>query len=179
MTQAARSPDSFGGHDEGTATMDESLTIELTSGKSPEQAFAAICDVRAWWSGQIEGETDRLGAEFTYTVPDIHYSKFRITELTPGRRVAWLVLESHLSFVADKEEWTGTTVVFDVTERDGLTHVRFTHEGLRPNHECFGVCQRAWGEYVSGSLGDLIENGAGRPNSFEGEEALEVARSGR
>ncbi len=157
--------------------MDTNLTVTFSVDQTPEQAFAAIQDVRAWWSGEIEGDTDRLGAEFTYTVPGIHYSRFRITESSPGRRVAWLVLDSSLSFIADKEEWTGTTVIFEIAERDGRTEVRFTHEGLRPDHECYGVCARAWGEYVNGSLRDLIATGAGRPNSFEGEDALETARA--
>jgi uncharacterized protein YndB with AHSA1/START domain len=158
--------------------MDASLTITFTVEQSPEEVFAAITDVRAWWSGTIVGPTDALGAEFSYSVPDIHWSTFRITELEPGRRVAWLVTDSFLSFPEDKQEWTGTTVVFDIAERDGLTEVRFTHEGLRPQHECYDVCARAWGEYVSGSLRALITGGAGRPNSFEGPEALAAAQSG-
>jgi hypothetical protein len=158
--------------------MDPSLTTSFPVDRTPAEAFAAIINVRGWWSGEIEGDTDALGAEFSYTVPGIHYSKFRITEFVPGRRVAWLVLDSSLSFIADKQEWTGTTVVFDVAERDGHTEVQFTHEGLRPQHECYDVCARAWGEYIDGSLRDLIESGAGRPNSFEGEEALEAARAG-
>jgi Activator of Hsp90 ATPase homolog 1-like protein len=157
--------------------MDTDLTMTFSVEQTPEQAFAAISDVRAWWSGQVEGDTDALGAEFTYTVPGIHYSKFRITEFSPVRRIAWLVLESSLSFVTDEEEWTGTTVTFDITERDARTHVRFTHEGLRPDHECYGVCANAWGQYVSGSLHDLIRTGAGRPGSFEGRDALETARA--
>lgn len=157
--------------------MGTTLTVTFSVEQSPEQAFAAISDVRAWWSGEVEGDTDRLGAEFTYTVPGIHFSRFRITELAPARRVAWLVLDSSLSFIADEQEWTGTTVTFDIAERDGRTHVRFTHEGLRPDHECYGVCERAWGEYVNGSLRSLIETGAGRPGSFEGEDALQTARA--
>ena len=157
--------------------MDTSLTLTFSVEQTPEQAFAAITDVRAWWSGEIEGDTGTPGAEFSYAVPGIHYSRFRITELVPSRRVAWLVLDSSLSFVDDKHEWTGTTVVFDISEQDGRTHVRFAHEGLRPDHECYGVCRHAWGEYVNGSLRTLIETGAGRPNSFEGEDALEEART--
>ncbi len=157
--------------------MDTSLTLTFSVEQTPEQAFAAITDVRAWWSGEIEGDTVTAGAEFSYAVPGIHYSRFRITELVRPRRVAWLVLDSSLSFVADKQEWTGTTVVFEISEHDGRTQVRFTHEGLRPEHECYGVCEHAWREYVNGSLRSLIETGAGRPNSFEGEDALEEART--
>lgn len=159
--------------------MTQSLTTSFTVDRTPAEAFAAINNVRGWWSGEIEGRTDAPGAEFTYTVPEMHFSKFRITEFVPGQRVAWLVLDSHLSFIADKEEWTGTTVVFDIAERDGRTHVQFTHEGLRPQDECFEVCERAWGEYIDGSLRTLIETGAGQPNSFEGEEALAAVRAGK
>lgn len=157
--------------------MDTSLTTTFSVDQTPEQAFDAITDVRGWWSGQIEGSTDKLGEEFTYRVPDIHYSKFRITDLVPAKKVAWLVLDSYLSFTEDKEEWTGTTVNFEVFEQDGRTQVLFTHAGLVPEHECYDVCSHAWGQYINGSLRSLITSGAGWPNSFEGDEALEVVRA--
>lgn len=56
--------------------------------QSPEEAFAAINNVRGWWSGDIKGATDELDAEFTYRYQDVHYSKQRITELVPNKKVA-------------------------------------------------------------------------------------------
>ena len=106
-------------------------------------------------------------------MPEIHFSAFRITELVPDRSVAWLVTDSWLTFIEDEEEWTGTTVRFDVVPTDAGTEVRFTHEGLVPRVECYDVCRVAWGEYVVGSLRSLIETGTGRPNSYED---LDVAR---
>ena len=153
--------------------MTDDLTYSFTVDQSPAEAFAAICDVRKWWSGQVKGRTDKLGAEWSYEVPEIHFSAFRITELVPDRSVAWLVTDSRLTFIEDKEEWTGTTIHFDVVPTDAGTEVRFTHEGLVPEVECYGVCRVAWGEYVVGSLRSLIETGAGRPNSYED---LDVAR---
>jgi NAD(P)-dependent dehydrogenase (short-subunit alcohol dehydrogenase family) len=152
-----------------------SLSYSFVVDQTPDQAFAAINDVRAWWSGELDGPTDTLGSEFTYTVADVHYTRFRITELDPARRVAWRVLDSCLSFTAEQEEWTGTTITFDIAERPEGTVVTFTHEGLRPDHECYDVCANAWGEYINGSLRDLITTGTGRPNSFEGEEAIASA----
>ena len=149
------------------------LTYAFTVQQSPAEAFAAICDPRAWWSGQVEGRTDELGAEWSYEVPDLHFSAFRITELVPDRSVAWLVTKAWLAFTEDKEEWTGTTVRFEVTPTNAGTEVRFTHEGLVPEVECYDVCRVAWGEYISGSLRSLIETGAGRPNSYED---LDIAR---
>ena len=147
--------------------MSTSLTLSFTVDQTPEQAFAAINDVRGWWAGppaptepQIEGRTDALGEEFTYVVTDVHYVKFRITELVPSSRVAWLALESELTFLANRQEWDGTTVTFDVAERDGRTEVVFTHVGLVPEHECYDVCDDAWSSYVLGNLRRLIETGS-------------------
>ena len=154
--------------------MTDNLTYAFTVDQSPAEAFAAICDVRGWWSGQVKGRTDELGSEWSYEVPEIHFSAFRITELVPDQSVAWLVTDSWLSFIEDKEEWTDTTVRFDVVPTDAGTEVRFTHEGLDPRVECYDVCRVAWGEYVVGSLRSLIESGTGRPNSYED---LDVARA--
>jgi hypothetical protein len=156
--------------------MSDDLSYTFTVEQSPAEAFAAICDPRAWWSGDIEGCTDELGAEWSYRVPDIHFSAHRITELVPDRSVAWLVTDSWLSFTEDHEEWTGTTVRFDLTATDEGTEVQFTHLGLAPHVECYGVCRVAWGEYILGSLQDLIRSGTGRPDSF-GSGKLDEAQA--
>ena len=70
--------------------------------------------MRGWWSGDIDGPTDRLGGEFTYRYEDMHRSTQRITELEPGRKIVWQVIDAELSFIADKAEWTGTSIIFDI-----------------------------------------------------------------
>ena len=69
----------------------DSFTTSFTVAQTPEQAFAAIVNPRAWWSGEHKGVTDRVGDSFTYRYRDLHYSKQQVTELVPGKRVAWLV----------------------------------------------------------------------------------------
>ena len=142
----------------------QNYTTVFTVDQSPEEAFAAINDVRDWWSGNIEGSTNKLGDEWTYRYEDVHYSKQRIIELVPGKKVAWLVLDSYLSFVEDKTEWNGTKVTFEIAEKDDKTEVRFTHVGLVPDYECYGACSSAWGSYINGSLRKLISKGRGEPN---------------
>jgi len=153
----------------------EDLTYTFTVDQTPEEAFAAINNVRGWWSGQIEGSTDRIGEEFTYRYKDVHYSKQRITEFIPGKKVGWLVLDGFLNFVDDKTEWTGTKITFDIAKKVDQTEVRFTHVGLVPEYECFNACSSAWGFYINGSLQNLIATGKGEPNPKEKGKSEEAA----
>lgn len=146
---------------------DKSFTTKFTVDQTPEDAFAAINNVRGWWSGNIEGSTDKLGDEWTYRYEDVHYSKQRITELVPGKKVVWLVMDSYLNFVKDATEWNGSKITFDIARKAGKTEVRFTHVGLIPEYECYDDCSNAWGSYINGSLRKLITRGRGQPNPKE------------
>jgi hypothetical protein len=139
------------------------FATDFTVEQTPEQVFAAINDVRGWWSGEIVGTTDELDAEFTYRYQDVHYSKQRITEFVPGTRVVWLVVDAYLNFVEDEAEWVGTEITFDIARKGAQTEVRFNHVGLA-DHECFEVCSNAWTFYVNDSLRSLIATGEGSPN---------------
>ena len=143
---------------------DEGFTTTFTVDQTAQKAFAAINNVRGWWSGDIDGSTDKLGAEFTYRYENVHRSTQRITELIPGKKVVWHVLDGYLKFTQDTTEWTGTDVIFDISQKGDKTEVRFTHRGLAPEFECFDVCSNAWGTYINGSLRSLIRRGEGQPN---------------
>jgi uncharacterized protein YndB with AHSA1/START domain len=140
----------------------QDLTYSFTVEQTPEEVFAAINNVRAWWLGDIEGETDKLGAVWTFRYKDVHYTKQRITEFVPGKKVVWQVLDSCLNFVDDKTEWTGTEIAFDIAKKGDQTEVRFTHAGMVPEYECFDKCSSAWGMYINGNLRDWIAGGKGR-----------------
>jgi hypothetical protein len=141
------------------------FTTTMLVDQSPVQVFAAINDVRGWWSEEIEGGTVNLHDEFDYHHQDEHRCKMRIIESIPGEKVVWLVLDNYFKFMKDKTEWIGTKIVFDITEKGGQTQVRFTHLGLVPAYECFDVCRNAWTSYIQNSLRDLISTGKGRPNA--------------
>jgi uncharacterized protein YndB with AHSA1/START domain len=147
---------------------DQDLTFSLSVDQSPEEVFAAINHVRGWWSGEIAGDTDRLGGVFTYRYQDVHRTTQEITEWVPGKRVVWHVTESHLSFVKHQEEWTGTDVVFEISRKGDQTLLKFTHLGLTPEVECYGGCSDGWGHYINESLMPLITQGRGLPNFKEG-----------
>jgi hypothetical protein len=155
---------------------EHSFTTGFTVDQTPREVFDAIANVRGWWTEDIEGGTARLDDEFRYRAEDIHVTRFRITEVVPGRRMVWHVLENHFDSEVDTE-WADTTVEFDISVRDGRTEVRFTHRGLVPAYECYDNCSNAWGFFVTSSLRDLITTGTGRPNgpgrlSYSGDAAV-------
>jgi uncharacterized protein YndB with AHSA1/START domain len=139
----------------------QNFTCTYTVGQSPEEVFAAIVDVPRWWTGEVTGSSAKLGDEFTYRYGDIHYSRQQVTELIPGEKLVWRVLDSRLDGLEDPGEWTGTEVSFEVARKEDQTEVRFAHLGLKPDSECYDSCSSAWGFYISGSLRRLITTGNG------------------
>src|ERR1700690_495598 len=91
--------------------------------QTPEAAFAAITDVRGWWSGEIDGSTDQLGEEFTYRYQDVHYSKQKIAEFIAGKKIVWHVMDAYVNFTDDPGEWIGPDIPFEVARRGDHTQV--------------------------------------------------------
>jgi hypothetical protein len=153
---------------------DTSFTTHILVDESPHEVFEAVRNVRGWWSETITGNTAELNDEFEYEVKGVHYSKQRLVEVIPDKRVAWLITEANLLFVEDHDEWTGTKVIFDISHDGSQTKLTFTHEGLTPAIACYGACMPAWTQYIEHSLKQLIETGVGDPN-LEGRTIASLA----
>lgn len=46
------------------------------------------------------------------------------------------------------KEWSGTHLLFDLTEQKGQTQVRFTHADWRGETDYFVACNTTWGELM-------------------------------
>ncbi|HUR67822.1 MAG TPA: SRPBCC domain-containing protein [Candidatus Thermoplasmatota archaeon] len=146
--------------------MTKDLTLKMTVEKAPEHVYRAINDVGSWWSGQVKGATDRLGGEFAYRYGTMHYSRQKVVELEPGRRIVWRVEEADLTFVAARSEWKGTQIVFDLAPKGRGTEISFTHVGLGPTLECYDGCASGWQALILTNLRNRILTGAAQPDLF-------------
>lgn len=137
---------------------------EITVPVSAPEAFDKIGRVAAWWKTGSEEPAGRLGDVFTVRFGAEAFVTFRVTEFDPTAAVAWTVTDCYLSWLKDKTEWTGTTVVWNVAETDEGTTIRFAHVGLVPTVECYDMCVKGWDQYVKGSLRKLLTEGVGEPS---------------
>jgi hypothetical protein len=143
------------------------FTTILLVNQTPKEVFKAITNPGGWWSEEIVGGTEKLNDEFFYHYKDIHLCKMKLIEVVPNQKVVWQVLDNYFKFTKDKSEWKGTKVVFEIAPGGKQTEIKFTHQGLVPQYECYEICREAWTHYVEDSLRDLITTGKGQPNRKE------------
>lgn len=126
---------------------------------APAVVFDAINRPADWWPGLITGSSAKPGDEFNYQYKDFHLSTQKVEEMIPNQRVVWRVTGSQIRYVQDIDEWTGTRIIFELSEQDGKTLLRFTHEGLTPRIECFDSCSTTWDKILRQGLQALLITG--------------------
>jgi hypothetical protein len=142
---------------------EQDYRITLTVNVTAEEAFKSINSVSKWWTEDVEGSSQKLNDEFTVRFGDVHVSKQKLVEVIPGKKLVWLVTDSKLNFIRDKQEWTNTRIVFEVLHQNDKTKIHFTHIGLVPEVECYDACVGGWNQYIKGSLFKLLTEGKGAP----------------
>ncbi|QKV72763.1 SRPBCC domain-containing protein [Amycolatopsis sp. Hca4] len=123
---------------------------------TPEKVYDALTTIdglAGWWTEKTEGGTEPGGVIAFRFIPGGFDMK--VLELDPGRLVRWEVVDG-------PPEWLGTTIRWELEQRDDYTIVLFTHEGWREAGEFMHHCSTKWAIYLM-SLKQLVETGEGAP----------------
>ena len=126
---------------------EKSFITTVTFEKSPQEIFEHLTrNVVKWWGGKdLKGNTVALNDEFTIHHPGTHFSRQKVVELIPDKKVVWLVTESEFSWLeGNKSEWTNTKMIFELSADGNKTILQFTHEGLVPGLECYERISEGW-----------------------------------
>lgn len=138
----------------------KNYSFDIDSHQSAKAVFALLLNIKKWWSGiygeTITGKSQKINDEFSFSAGEgMHFTKQKLIELIPYKKIVWEVIASNLSFLENPKEWEHTKLRFDILEKAGnKTKVTFTHQGLSPEIECYEQCSNAWTQY----LNNLREN---------------------
>ena len=108
-------------------------SVEIEVAKPLNDVFNHVIDLSKWWPEEFEGENIRLNTEFVFRIGDMHYSKNKIVEFVPNKRVVWVTTESKRK--TDNFDWTGTKFIFELTPKGDHTSLKFTYDGIVLDNE--------------------------------------------
>jgi uncharacterized protein YndB with AHSA1/START domain len=129
------------------------IGVTMSSPDAIYQALTTIDGLSGWWTTDTRGQTDAGGViQFRFGNGGFD---MKVTELAPGRRVAWQVIDG-------PPEWLGTTISFDIEQRGDWTILLFRHAGWKEPVEFMHHCSTKWAVFLL-SLKSLLETGKGAP----------------
>lgn len=129
-----------------------------------KEAFEKIGRISEWWTRKgYTGESKKLGDKFRVSFGET-YVDFEIVEVIPDRSIVWRVNDSCLNWLTNKKEWNGTSVIWILAPEGRGARITMTHQGLRPEVECFEQCKAGWNFYSGQSLLKLLNAGRGLPD---------------
>ena len=133
----------------------------FTARISAAEAITKISQVPEWWGISFTGSAEKQDDKFVVKMGGDSFFDFTVTELVPGKRVVWFVEDCNMPWYSDKKEWAGTRLIFDLNEYNGVTELKFTHEGLTPDVECYKDCEPGWTHWIRTSLQSYFATGKG------------------
>lgn len=138
-------------------------TVELKA--TAENIYEALANqIPLWWSEWFTGASAQVGDVFTVRFGDHIHKTIRIKESIPNLRMIWWVEDSLIAIpeLKNQTEWIGTSIVWEMEQKENSSLLQLTHVGLNPAVECYDICSGGWNQFI-GSLKLFLETGSGTP----------------
>lgn len=123
------------------------------------KALATREGLAGWWTEEVTGESAPGGRiDFRFSRPNgdvIGGFVMQVAAHEAPRRVRWNCVEG-------PDDWVGTEIDFDLSEKDGHTTVLFGHRKWRETTEWTAHCSTKWATFLL-SLRDFVQTGRGQP----------------
>lgn len=124
---------------------------------TPEKIYEAVTTqegLASWWAKQTTAKAE-MGFVNTFTFGEFR-NEIKVTKLIPDNEVKWECIDSI-------EEWIGTTISFNLEEKEQKTLLRFTHGDWKEVSDIFAGCNYNWALFMK-SLKLYCETGTGSPS---------------
>ena len=122
------------------------------------EAISTGDGLSSWWAPHTSTETD-AGLVLAHSPGAEHGDvKMKVLDTVQDRRVEWEIISTHPKR-SPASAWTGTHIIFEITEREnpgpwpGISNggrhmavLEFRHSGWDESSAYFGFCNFAWGE---------------------------------
>lgn len=133
--------------------------IEITNylNVSPRVVYQALTSKKGLsetWTQQCNVANEK-GSISVFEFGDESPTKFRIEELISNKEIRWFCIESD-------PEWVGTTVIFELEEKNSNTSVTLKQKNWKEITEFYRWCNYNWGFFLY-SLKRYCEEGKGIP----------------
>ena len=111
-----------------------------------------------WWAVDVIEDYSTGIIEVAFSNPATVY-RFKPIQSSSSWKTEWNCQTG--------QEWTGTRLLFDLTETSGKTQLRFTHADWKAETDYFVSCTKVWGELLL-RLKAAAEGKSLGPRFFEG-----------
>lgn len=122
------------------------------------EGLATADGLGRWWAPHTSTRT-AAGLILAHGAGSEHGEvQMKVLETVQDKRVEWEIVSTHPR-ASPASAWTGTHLIFEITERENPGHwlgigdggprlavLEFRHSGWNEDSEYFGFCNFAWGE---------------------------------
>jgi len=124
-------------------TLYHQVWINAPTGKVYE-AVSTEDGIGSWWDRpRTVASSDGPVLEFR-PGPEHGVLRMKVLEMVQGRRVEWQCISTHPKS-SPASSWTGTHVLFEISERERVSIIDFRHSGWDDASVYLGFCNYQWG----------------------------------